>query len=202
MDFFAGATASHVKGLSDEFYALREYRYGDNPKLIHWKRSAGMGILVVREMTSFSPMRLTVILNTYMPAKFDESKFEEAISFAATLLCVGLENQFRVSLICTTQPVSVIPPIIGREAQHRILTLLSEISPIKEKDILTESIMRMNFTKYWKGYCILVSLSEPSNAVVSKLTHTIGMTQIFTPEQNDWNKIFIPPEILARKDEA
>lgn len=202
VDFFAGTTVANTRGSSDEFYALREYRWGDNPKLIHWKRSARMRKLLVREMTNFSPMRLTVILNTYLPPRFSEIEFEEAVSFAATLLCTGLESQYRVSLICATQPTKVIPPISGREAQHRVLSLLSELAPNYERDLLTESIGRMNFTRYWWGHCIVISFTPPAAAVINKLTQSIGETVVFTPDHNNWRNIFIPPRILVESNDS
>jgi len=66
-DYQLGLTQPRYQGTSDEFYALREYHPGDNPRYIHWKRSARMGRLVVREMSQYSPNRLTVILDTFLP---------------------------------------------------------------------------------------------------------------------------------------
>jgi len=72
---------------AEEFHGLREYRDGDNPKLIHWRTSARMGDLYVREMEGKSGRRVVMVLDSYGEDGQEESvrsRFEHAIRLLAT----------------------------------------------------------------------------------------------------------------------
>lgn len=69
----------------DEFRGLREWRHGDNPRRIHWRRSARLGSLVVKEYEEARAARLTVVLDTLATRGRTAALAEEAISFAAAL---------------------------------------------------------------------------------------------------------------------
>ncbi len=64
----SAAAPSRSTGGQDEFFGLREYRPDDNPRWIHWRRSATSlmagGAPVVREMARPLPEVLFVILDT------------------------------------------------------------------------------------------------------------------------------------------
>ena len=49
--------------LGMEFLELREYREGDDPRLIHWPSTARLGTLIVRENRAESRVNITVILD-------------------------------------------------------------------------------------------------------------------------------------------
>src|SRR3954470_16791475 len=56
------------RGGMDEFYGLKEYRTGENPRHISWRHSARTGELVSKEMTHVSPPRLMLLVDTYVDA--------------------------------------------------------------------------------------------------------------------------------------
>ncbi|HOB73790.1 MAG TPA: DUF58 domain-containing protein [Phycisphaerae bacterium] len=49
----------------EEFYGVREYRPGDNLRWIHWRRSARLGELIVRENTPARTQQLTIVLDPW-----------------------------------------------------------------------------------------------------------------------------------------
>jgi len=53
--------------MKDEFYGIREYRHGDHPKLIHWRRSARTGELLVRELKDDPRSQVLVVLVPHLP---------------------------------------------------------------------------------------------------------------------------------------
>lgn len=201
---FATNIQSQYRGNSDEFYALREYQRGDNPRHIHWKRSASMGQLVVREMSQYAPHRLTLVLNTYV--RPDDAtateRFEQAVSFAATVLCDSLEKGYRTALICAAEQPDIIPPLSGREAQHRVLRTLSAIR--SQSDVqLADMIRNWRWTQKWQGRCLVVSLTEVSSSVLDRMSQTIGPVQVLQVGSRVWRKLFISPtELAAATQEA
>src|SRR4051812_12243566 len=52
------------RGGVDEFYGLKEFRTGENPRYIYWKRSAKPGTMVAKEITHLSPPRLLLLADT------------------------------------------------------------------------------------------------------------------------------------------
>jgi uncharacterized protein (DUF58 family) len=202
-DFHMGLTQPRYRGTSDEFYALREYRPGDNPRLIHWKRSARLGSLIVREMSQYSPNRLTVILDTYLPAKDPHQLFlfEQMVSFGATVLCHTLEKGYRAGLVCSGAPPMMVPPLAGREAQHRMLRTLSSVEP-QFGSSLADLFNNWRFTGSWSGRCFIVTMSDIPSNLVSKLSEIIGPVQVYMIGTADWRNTFVAPECLRKEVEA
>lgn len=84
----------------DEFEKLRSFRYGDNPRMIHWRTSARQNTLMVREYHEVRDRDLLVLLDL-AAAPGDEAaalRVETAVSFAATV-CVDQLRRSRHSEI-------------------------------------------------------------------------------------------------------
>ncbi len=79
---------SRVGSHDDDFHRLREYRYGDNPKAIHWLSSARNNELMVREYHETRDRDLIVLLDVHGSASEQEldPQVERAVSFAASLV--------------------------------------------------------------------------------------------------------------------
>jgi uncharacterized protein (DUF58 family) len=81
----------------DEFHGLREYRWGDNPRAIHWQTSARRNQIMVREFYQSRDRNLLVLLDLVQPAHAApdaEEQIELCLSFAATI-CVEHMRQSR-----------------------------------------------------------------------------------------------------------
>ncbi len=86
----------------EEFAGLREYRPGDNPRLIAWRATARQRRLMVKEMEDDLGKRVTICLETYLPAgasRAARQRVEKAVSFAATLAVVLSRRNHRVTLL-------------------------------------------------------------------------------------------------------
>jgi uncharacterized protein (DUF58 family) len=55
-----GETPSDEQGRGEEYYGLREYRPGEDKRLIHWKQSASRGDLVIKEHEKMSNRSVTL----------------------------------------------------------------------------------------------------------------------------------------------
>lgn len=98
----AGDRASRRKGWGHELHALRPFRPGDDPRAIHWKRSARSGDLVLMERESERAERLAIVLdNAIDQLGADDARrqaFERLVSEAATLAVESLDRGIEVSL--------------------------------------------------------------------------------------------------------
>jgi uncharacterized protein (DUF58 family) len=78
----------HRRGLTEgDFYALREWRNGDSRRWVHWRTSAKLGNLAVRQFEQRRSCDVTLVLDLWQPpAATDDQRAlaEEAIGFAAT----------------------------------------------------------------------------------------------------------------------
>ena len=106
----------------DEFAMIREFRYGDDWRRIHWKASAKTEKLMVMEYAAAEPKKLTIILDNLMPR--DMNAFEKAVSLAASIADSFLKEGFFVRLFTCRK---VIPFGAGREHLFKILDLLAVI---------------------------------------------------------------------------
>lgn len=82
----------------DEFEKLRGFRYGDNPRMIHWRTSARQNSLMVREYQEIRDRDLLVLVDLTNADNTEANALlvELAVSFAATL-CVEQAKRSRQS---------------------------------------------------------------------------------------------------------
>lgn len=110
-----------------EFIALREYRPGDNPRLIAWKASARLGDsagsliapFLVRQTASHSPGRIHIVLD--LPAQADEASREQAIAVAAGAIAGATQQGMMIAL---TVPVHRLHSGLRAGAAHAESLLL------------------------------------------------------------------------------
>jgi uncharacterized protein (DUF58 family) len=80
---------------SDEFHSLREYRGGDNPRAIHWRTTARLNQLMVREYQHTQRHDLLLAVELWLPprpAPADLERVELAVSFAASICVDHLQH--------------------------------------------------------------------------------------------------------------
>lgn len=76
-------------GPEGDFYGVREWRVGDGRRLIHWRRSARLGKLVVRQLERPQNRDVAVVLDLWQSESATAEQadnVELAVSFAATVL--------------------------------------------------------------------------------------------------------------------
>lgn len=79
----------------DEFHRIREFRWGDNPRAIHWRTSARHNELMVREYQQNRAPRLVILLDLWQPrspSAEELDRVERAVSLTATI-CVDYLRQ-------------------------------------------------------------------------------------------------------------
>ncbi len=86
---FAGTQRRQRPGTDGDFYGVRDWRVGDGRRLIHWRSSARLGKLVVRQFERPRARDVAVVLDLWQPeqpAAEHVRNVERAVSFAATVL--------------------------------------------------------------------------------------------------------------------
>jgi uncharacterized protein (DUF58 family) len=112
------------RGRGTDLHNLREYRDGDDPRLIHWRVSAKSGVTIVRELAAEATADVRLVLRG--TGARDPGRLERGLSRAASLAVHLLKSGAVVSLI---GPGVSIPRGRGREQARRILTALALYSP-------------------------------------------------------------------------
>jgi len=190
-----GGMSARGRG-DEEYYGVREYRIGDNPRRIHWRRSARTGQLMIREMARTRDRQLWCVLGTRIdPGNAAQiERLEQAISCAATVICDALERGVRVGLICSGEPLLVLPPGGGRAHRPRLLRELAVRDP-NPNDDLVPHIQRLSWPGRWWGACLLFAAEATPDIrfAAQLLGQALGPTTLYAPGTPLFDSVFIPP---------
>ena len=126
-----GALESLAKGRGQDLYALRDYQPRDSSRHVHWKASARLGSLMVREFTREDDCRVVLVLDPHTSAglaeKEADARFERAVTMCAALAWHFYERnailQFRTAGFET-------PLVEAEEVIFDILRHLATAKPI------------------------------------------------------------------------
>jgi len=188
-----GGSVRHVG--DDETHGIREYREGDNPRRIHWRRSARTGQLMVREMSRSAARQMWVALASRVrPGDAEDlRRLELAISCAATVIVDALERGMRVGLLCDGEPLVLMPPGSGRAHRPRLLRELA-IREINTSDDLSQHMSRLSWPTAWRGPCLLFAANERDEVrhATDAITRLIGPTSAYVPGTAAFSQLFAP----------
>lgn len=120
----ASTAASRRRGRGQDLHNLREYRDGDDPRLIHWRVSAKTGVTTVRELEAEAGGDVRLVLRG--TGVRDPARLERGLSEAASLAAHFIRQGAAVAL---TGPGVWVPRGRGREHERRILTALALYAP-------------------------------------------------------------------------
>ncbi|MCE5194222.1 MAG: DUF58 domain-containing protein [Nitrospiraceae bacterium] len=109
-------------GYGDEFMSIREFRYGDAIRRVHWKSTAKTGKLMIKEMGQPEAKLVTIIIDNIKPS--NKEFFEKAVSFAASFAYKYINSGFLVRLATCKK---ILPFGNGSEQLFKILDLLAMI---------------------------------------------------------------------------
>jgi uncharacterized protein (DUF58 family) len=130
-----------------EYHGLRDYRAGDSLRWIHWRTSARLGSLKVREFEQQREQDLALLLDPWLPrtkvtAELRES-LEQAIRFVATIGMDSCRRTGRRLILGWTGPVpGLVQGYASAKMLHEVLGQLAVLrgSPEGQLAMLFDSL--------------------------------------------------------------
>lgn len=192
-----GASMQPRANGNDEFFGVKEFRPGQNPRWIHWKRSARTGTLIAREMAQISPPQLLIFVDTYIghdqPGEIEANRagraanIERSIAMAASLAREALGTSMSVGLVIWNNGWTTIAPHRGKRHCHDLLAAIAT-APINREGAPEQLLVHgMRLLRQSMTPVVFTSQNLPS--VRSEMGRT-GMLVIDpgTPPADNWFK--------------
>jgi len=131
---FSNGTSRRKLGGGNDLLNIREYERGDSQRLIHWKASARMSKLMVRQLANEGQSRFHLYLNPDREL-WSDSNFEILCS-----LCFALSTDlFDADRLDTVKVGSGMPMITrGLHELHSFFDVLAELDPSSQNVALEE----------------------------------------------------------------
>lgn len=126
-----GQIHARIRGPGTEFYSIRNYVSGDDPKRINWKASAKHGALFVNEMEAERVTDVMILLDTDVSffEREEAELFERGVRAAASMASLLLKQGNRVGMILQGEERGVVSPGFGKRHERNILNLLAAAKP-------------------------------------------------------------------------
>jgi uncharacterized protein (DUF58 family) len=121
-----GGTRQRLRSHDGDFFGLRDFRPGDDPRDIHWRTSARRGTPFVRENEDDEGSEVTVVLDNAAGAT--PEAFEAAVSQAASYTLALLGRGLRVALALRG---ATLAADTGPAQATRILRALALVEPAR-----------------------------------------------------------------------
>lgn len=121
--------ALHLPGVGLDFSGTREFRPGDSPRLIHWRATARLGTLIVKEFDEEIRTDVTIIIDLSDEARLGtggHSTAEYGIRIAGTLAAWSIERGHRAQIV-TGQDHMICTTGAGMGADH-LLRIFDELA--------------------------------------------------------------------------
>jgi len=140
----AATTARQTGSSEGDFFGLRDWQQGDSTKWIHWRTTARLNKLAVRQLEQQQHFDLCIVVDPFALSEADHERAELAISLAATLVAkMDVSQSNRIVLAVAGRSLEVVVGGGSGAARRRMLDLLvdAEISdrPALE-DVVGQSI--------------------------------------------------------------
>jgi uncharacterized protein (DUF58 family) len=122
-----GADAIVGRGHGEGFFGLKLMRPGEDPRDVHWRKSAAVGQLVMRERARETRPDVTLTLETQRPANAGDdwsAAFERSIRDVASRAVAHIKRGDRVAVVTTTGGAARGDRAQGADPLLRYLALL------------------------------------------------------------------------------
>jgi uncharacterized protein (DUF58 family) len=186
-----GATMRPRKGGQDEFYGVKEFRPGDNPRRIYWRRSArtsAFGVLVAKEMTQVAPPRLLILVDTHVKDRSREEhvRVERAIAIAASLAARAVDEDLSVGLYVWSEGWKGIDPSRGKRHRNDMLSVLARL-PLNTQHRPIDLVQAARHAMRDKTTAVLITPRSGAEAVADEASRgSMLVISSAAPETDKW----------------
>jgi uncharacterized protein (DUF58 family) len=128
-----GAIESLAKGRGQDLYALRDYLPNDSARHVHWKASARLGSLMVREFAREDDTRVVLVLDPHTEAARPGASADEKERFERTVeLCAAIAWSFHEggALMEFRSASATVPMAPGTENIFAVLRQLAVVEAL------------------------------------------------------------------------
>ncbi len=167
-----GAMESLAKGRGQDLYALRDYVPTDSARHVHWKASARLGSLMVREFTREDERRVLLVLDPHIPTptpgEFPQivaDRFERAVT-----LCAGVAwHFFERNALLQFRTAGLETPLAP--AEENIFAILRHLALAQPLPADPQHVLLTNLAASPELFKIIVT-SQPHGSIPVSLWHT------------------------------
>jgi len=168
-----------------EFYGMREYLPGDDPRNIIWSAYARTGTLMVRESEQGITDRVVLLLDSGRDAHapgVPSPTFETAVSAVASAGVQHLHDGFAVTLL--TCSGTVVSGLRGARSQ---LSLLDELARVERDDrsLLDAHTGLLDLAKQRPHVLVVTTTLPPQTATLLRLLHDRGLSIVVVHVMHD-----------------
>jgi uncharacterized protein (DUF58 family) len=128
-----GQTTNALSSSDIAFHTLREYVHGDDLRHVHWKSSAKIGELMVRQYNDTRRSHVAVLLSIDPDEYVDDDEYELGISCAASVAVQALRDDQTLTVIAGGRQFPIASPV-------RLLDHFSAIEPEPGVGKLTDAV--------------------------------------------------------------
>ena len=185
-----GATMRPRKGGQDEFYGVKEFRPGDNPRRIYWRRSArtsAYGVLVAKEMTQVAPPRLLILVDTHLKDRSVEAHagVERAVAVAASLAARAVDEELSVGLFVWSDGWKGIDPSRGKRHRNDMLSVLARL-PLNTQHAPAELVQAARQSLRGNTTAVLVTPAGPDTGPQGAAGESMLVIPATAPQTESW----------------
>ncbi len=167
-----GAMESLAKGRGQDLYALRDYVPTDSARHVHWKASARLGSLMVREFTREDERRVLLVLDPHIPTptpgEFPQivaDRFERAVTLCAGVAWHFFEGNALLQFRSAGMETSLAP------AEENIFAILRHLALAQPLPADPQHVLLTNLAASPELFKIIVT-SQPHGSIPVSLWHT------------------------------
>jgi len=162
-----GTTTLPVRGSSADFLALRGYVSSDPVKMIHWRSSAKLGRLVVRELMKEEGKSIGIVLDCQSTSGPQATQsYEVAVRVAASIAVSGINRGIDVHLVLQEDDLKIIRGDRGPVLYHKLLSALATVQPRGRLSMY--SVMERIALAEPPGQTIFLIMPRPGKGVVEQ----------------------------------
>lgn len=166
-----GAMESLAKGRGQDLYALRDYVPTDSARHVHWKASARLGQLMVREFAREDETRVLLVLDPHvstgagLPSQAPADRFERAVTLCAGVAWHFFERNALIQFRSAAMETPLAPAEENIFAILHHLALAQPLPPDPEHTLLTSLAASPELFK-------IIVTSQPRGSIPANLWHT------------------------------